>query len=92
MSDFLKKECDLKYFHDNGYYRKKCEKCGDYYWTLDKNSKTALDSAVRQFSILKKMDIRDLNILKRVNVVQLLQDGVQISISQLLQLLIFNPM
>ena len=52
MSDFLKKECDLKYFHDNGYYRKKCKKCGDYYWTLDKNSKICGDKPCVEYSFI----------------------------------------
>ena len=52
MSDFLKKECDLKYFHDNGYYRKKCEKCGDYYWTLDKDSNICGDKPCVDYSFI----------------------------------------
>ncbi len=52
MSKFLKKECDLKYFHDNGYFRKKCEKCGAYYWTLDKDSKLCGDQPCVEFSFI----------------------------------------
>src|SRR5512136_2098023 len=52
MSDFLKKECDLKYFHDNKYTRKKCEKCGDFYWTLDKNSELCGDQPCIPFSFI----------------------------------------
>jgi alanyl-tRNA synthetase len=52
MSDFLKKECNLKYFHDNGYYRKKCGKCGDHYWTLDKNSKICGDKPCVEYSFI----------------------------------------
>jgi len=52
MSDFLKKECDLKYFHDNGYYRKKCQKCGDYYWSLDKDSKLCGDKPCVDYSFI----------------------------------------
>jgi alanyl-tRNA synthetase len=52
MSDFLKKECDLKYFHDNKYTRKKCKKCGDFYWTLDKNSEFCGDQPCVPFSFI----------------------------------------
>ncbi len=54
MSEFLKKQCDLEYFHKNGYFRKKCEKCGDYYWTLDKDSKTCGDQPCVPFSFIGK--------------------------------------
>lgn len=52
MSDFLKRECDLEYFHKNGYFRKKCEKCGDYYWTLDTDSRACGDQPCVPFSFL----------------------------------------
>jgi alanyl-tRNA synthetase len=54
MSDFLKKECDLKYFHDNSYFRKKCQKCNDYYWTLEKNSKICGDKPCVDYSFIGK--------------------------------------
>ena len=54
MSDFLKKECDLKYFHKNGYYRKKCKKCGDYYWTLEKDSNICGDKPCVEYSFIGK--------------------------------------
>jgi len=53
MSDFLKKECDLKYFHDNNYFRKKCKKCGSYYWTLNKESDLCGDQPCVEFSFIK---------------------------------------
>jgi len=54
MSDFLKKECNLKYFHDNKYYRKKCKKCGDYYWTLNKDSDICNDRPCVEFDFINK--------------------------------------
>ncbi len=54
MSDFLKKECDLKYFHDNKYIRKKCKKCDNFYWTLDKNSEFCGDQPCVPFSFIGK--------------------------------------
>ena len=54
MSSFLQKECDLKYFHDNGYIRKKCNKCGDYYWTLNKESIYCGDQPCVPFSFINK--------------------------------------
>jgi alanyl-tRNA synthetase len=52
MDSFLKKECDLKYFHDNGYFRKKCLSCGSYYWTLDEKSKLCGDQPCVKFSFI----------------------------------------
>jgi alanyl-tRNA synthetase len=39
MDSFLKKECDLNFFHENNYFRNKCTSCGSYFWTLKKNLK-----------------------------------------------------
>ncbi len=52
MDSFLKKECDLKFFHNNGYFRKKCLSCGSYYWTLDENSKLCGDQPCVRFSFI----------------------------------------
>lgn len=52
MSSFLKKECDLQYFHENNYIRKKCKSCGDYFWTLDKNSDLCGDQPCVKFSFI----------------------------------------
>jgi len=54
MSDFLKNECDLEYFHKNGYYRKKCKKCGAFYWTLKKDSELCGDQPCVKFSFIEK--------------------------------------
>ena len=54
MSSFLQRECNLKFFHDNGFVRKKCESCGSYYWTLDKNSKFCGDRPCVDFSFIGK--------------------------------------
>ncbi len=54
MSDFLEKECDLKYFHDNKYFRKKCKKCGDFYWTLNKDSNICGDQPCVPFGFIGK--------------------------------------
>lgn len=35
MDPKLAKELDLRFFHDRGYIRKSCPKCGDNYWTLN---------------------------------------------------------
>ena len=53
MSSFLKKECDLEYFHKNGYVRKKCKTCGSHYWTLDKKSETCGDQPCVDFSFIE---------------------------------------
>jgi len=54
MDSFLKKECDLDFFHDNGYFREKCSSCGAYYWTLDKDSKFCGDQPCVKFSFIGK--------------------------------------
>ncbi len=65
MSKFLEKECNLKYFHDKGYFRKKCKKCGANYWTLDKNSELCGDQPCVEFSFIdnpfgkKQMDLSE---------------------------------
>lgn len=52
MSSFLQKECDLQYFHDNKYIRKKCLSCGAYYWTLEADSKLCGDQPCVPFSFI----------------------------------------
>jgi len=52
MESFLKKECDLKYFHDNGYIRKKCKKCNDYFWTLDEKKELCGDKPCEDYSFI----------------------------------------
>ncbi|KYK23113.1 hypothetical protein AYK24_01485 [Thermoplasmatales archaeon SG8-52-4] len=52
MDSFLKQECDLKFFHENGYIRKKCSSCGAHYWTLDKNSNVCGDQPCVKFSFI----------------------------------------
>jgi alanyl-tRNA synthetase len=52
MDSFLQKECDLKYFRDNGFIRKKCTCCNAYYWTLDKNSELCGDKPCVEFSFI----------------------------------------
>jgi len=53
MDSFLKKECDLKFFHENGFIRKKCSSCGDYFWTLDKDAKLCGDQPCVKFSFIE---------------------------------------
>ena len=48
----LKQECDLHFFHDNGYIRKKCKSCGDYFWTLDSNAKLCGDQPCVEFGFI----------------------------------------
>ncbi|UCF49654.1 MAG: alanine--tRNA ligase, partial [Thermoplasmatales archaeon] len=54
MESFLKKECDLKFFHTNNYLRKKCSKCGSYFWTLDENAMLCGDKPCVEFSFIGK--------------------------------------
>ena len=52
MESFLQKECDLKFFHENNYFRKQCSKCGSYFWTLNKNTKLCGDKPCVEFSFI----------------------------------------
>ncbi len=54
MDSFLKKECDLEFFHKNGFIRKKCSSCGAHYWTLDRNSNVCGDQPCVKFSFIGK--------------------------------------
>ena len=35
---FARKEYEIEFFREKGYVRKQCPICGEYYWTLDKES------------------------------------------------------
>jgi len=54
MDLFLKKECDLRFFHDNGFIRKRCSSCGSYFWTLDKEANLCGDKPCVEFSFIDK--------------------------------------
>ena len=53
IESLLKQECDLQYFHNNGYARKKCKSCGSYYWTLDTSSDVCQDQPCVEFGFIK---------------------------------------
>jgi alanyl-tRNA synthetase len=48
----MQKEYDLQFFHSNGYYRKKCKACGDYFWTLDAQTEYCGDQPCVKFSFI----------------------------------------
>jgi alanyl-tRNA synthetase len=48
----MQKEYDLQYFHTNGYIRKKCKTCGDYFWTLDPTSEYCGDQPCVPFTFI----------------------------------------
>ncbi|MEM4257546.1 MAG: alanine--tRNA ligase [Candidatus Thermoplasmatota archaeon] len=50
----LKKECDLAFFHKNGFVRKKCSSCGSYFWTLDQTAEKCGDQPCVPFSFITK--------------------------------------
>ena len=54
MNSFLKEECDLQFFHDNGYTRKKCQGCGDYFWTLNHEALYCGDQPCVPFTFINK--------------------------------------
>ncbi|MCX6661181.1 MAG: alanine--tRNA ligase, partial [Euryarchaeota archaeon] len=48
----MQKEYDLQYFHTNGYIRKKCKACGDFFWTLDTSAVYCGDQPCVKFSFI----------------------------------------
>jgi len=52
MDSFLKKECDIKFFHDNGFVRKQCTCCKAYFWTLDHDTNLCGDQPCVKFSFI----------------------------------------
>ena len=52
--EFLKKELDLQYFHENGYTRKTCEICGASFWTLNPDDTRCGDQPCVPFSFIGK--------------------------------------
>ncbi|MBS3777682.1 MAG: alanine--tRNA ligase, partial [Candidatus Thermoplasmatota archaeon] len=65
MNEFLKKQLDLQYFHDHGYIRKNCSKCGAYFWTLDSTMEECGDQPCVPFHFIgnplgkKKLTLRE---------------------------------
>ncbi len=48
----MQKEYDLEFFHSNGYLRKKCKACGDYFWTLDFKTEFCGDQPCVKFNFI----------------------------------------
>jgi alanyl-tRNA synthetase len=48
----MQQEYDLQYFHTNGYIRKRCKACGDYFWTLDSHAEYCGDQPCVKFSFI----------------------------------------
>jgi alanyl-tRNA synthetase len=48
----MQKEYDLQFFHTNGYIRKKCKACGDYFWTLDNHTEFCGDQPCVKFNFI----------------------------------------
>ncbi len=48
----LEKELALEFFKKNGYVRKKCKKCGKYFWTLNPNLDVCMDSPCTEYQFI----------------------------------------
>jgi alanyl-tRNA synthetase len=48
----MQQEYDLRFFHTNGFIRKKCKGCGDYFWTLDAATEYCGDQPCVPFSFI----------------------------------------
>jgi len=65
MNDFLKEQLDLRYFHNHGYERKQCAKCGAFFWTLDPTMQCCGDQPCVPFYFIdnpfgkKKLSLHD---------------------------------
>jgi alanyl-tRNA synthetase len=65
LDSILKQECDLQFFHDKGFVRKKCKSCGAYFWTLNSGDKFCGDRPCVEFSFIdnpitkKTMSLRE---------------------------------
>jgi len=53
IDSILKQECDLEFFHKNGYVRKKCKSCKNYFWTLDSSAELCGDQPCVKFSFIE---------------------------------------
>ncbi|MCW3132999.1 MAG: alanine--tRNA ligase [Methanophagales archaeon] len=47
-------EYDIEYFKENGFIRRKCERCGSYFWTRDKDRNTCGDAPCEIYSFIGK--------------------------------------
>jgi len=45
---------DLEYFHEHGYIRKKCPKCGSYFWTKDPEQQVCGDAPCEEYAFLSQ--------------------------------------
>ncbi len=50
----LAKMFDLQFFHEHGFFRKQCNKCGHDYWSLDQDAPDCGDSTCREYTFLGK--------------------------------------
>ncbi|MCD6503260.1 MAG: alanine--tRNA ligase [Euryarchaeota archaeon] len=62
----LDKELSLEFFKKNGYVRKRCKKCGKYFWTLKRDLEVCMDSPCVEYQFIgnpitkKKFDLREM--------------------------------
>ena len=54
IDSILQQECNLEFFHTNGYVRKKCKSCQSYFWTLDSSAELCGDQPCVPFSFIGK--------------------------------------
>ncbi len=52
-------EYDIEYFKENGFIRKKCERCGSHFWTRDKDRNTCGDAPCEIYSFIGKPIFKD---------------------------------
>jgi len=62
MHPELQKMLQLQFFGKEGFVRRKCEKCGSYFWTQDEKQKLCGDAPCVEYSFInnpvgKKMDL-----------------------------------
>jgi len=58
----IRDEYKLKYFEENGLVRRKCEKCGSFFWTRDRSRKTCGDTPCEPYSFIENPPLKEKNV------------------------------
>ncbi|HEX08545.1 MAG TPA: alanine--tRNA ligase, partial [Thermoplasmatales archaeon] len=66
MQEIFENELNLEFFKERGYVRKRCSKCKEYFWTLDKDAKLCGDQPCVNYTFIKNPPTK-----KRFNISQM---------------------
>ncbi|MBS7629600.1 alanine--tRNA ligase, partial [Candidatus Bathyarchaeota archaeon] len=48
----LEEEFEIQFFKENGFKRKRCEKCGVHYWTQNQDSRNCGDTPCQEYTFI----------------------------------------